>query len=175
MPYRRAMALRPVRGIKHIVDTNGTISAAGVSVNDVIVTVDTPSLATSNECASGSTVNALFLRVDVVPVIAAGGVDNIYLTVYKNPGGDLTGPNPSAVGVSDDRRRVIHQEMAMLGNGVDQGSNISRILFKGVVLIPRGLKRNGLQDKLQVSISHRLGEATQTTRFCLQCIYKEFR
>jgi len=46
-------------------------------------------------------------------------------------------------------------------------------LFKGVIMIPKSLQRFGLEDRLQVIIGHRTGEATQKTDFCLQCIYKE--
>ncbi len=173
---RRALRLRPVNSVKHIVDTNGTISAALVSTTDVTVAVNDPATASVNEVMIGSTVHAIFLRVEVVGTVAAGGVDNIYMSVYKNPGGDLAGPNPSAVGGSDDKKRVLHQEMLMLTPlDLNNGVGFPRTLFKGVIVLPRALKRMGIQDKLQVLIAHRLGEATQTTRFCLQCIYKEFR
>jgi len=173
---RRAARLRPVHSIKHVVDTNGGVTGAGLSVTDVINTVANPdALLTPNACAFGSTVHAIFLNVQVIQVVAAGGVDNIYMYVYKNPGSDVGGPNPDQVGQSDRRKRVIHQEMIMTGSVLTAASAIPKVLFKGVVLIPRGLKRNGLGDKLQVVIGHRTGEATQQSNFCLQCIYKEFQ
>jgi len=168
--------LRPVHSLKHIVDTNGAIVAAAQSITDVIVTVDSPGAVTGpNQVEVGSTVNAIFLNVQVIQEIPAGGVDNIYMYVYKNPGGDLTGPAVDGVGASDERKRVIHQEMVMTGTVLTAASAVPKTLFKGVVLIPKGLRRNGVQDKLQVVIGHRTGEATQSSNFCLQCIYKEFR
>lgn len=167
-------SLRPVQSVKHIVDTNGGITGGTPSVTDVIVTRDTPAAATTNECAVGSTVHAIFLNVQVVPIIAAGGVNNIYMIVYKNPGSSIPAPNVDSVGTSDDRRRVLHQEMLMLGNG-NIDTNISRTLFKGVVRLPRSIKRNGILDKLQVVVGHRAAEQTQSSDFCLECIYKEFR
>ncbi len=175
MVFRRAMALRPVQSLKHVIDTNGAITGGTPSTTDVITTVDSPVLASVNQCANGSTVSSLFLNISVVPVIAAGGVNNMYLIVYKNPANNLSAPPVDSVGTSDRKRYVVHQEMLMLGNGVDQGSNISRTLFKGVIKLPRTFKRNGYEDRLQVIIGHRAGEVTQQSDFCLQCIYKEFR
>ncbi len=173
---RRFSRLRPVQSIKHIIDSNGAVSAATASTTDVIkedASVDYKVSETKVE--SGSTVSAIFLNVQVVLSTPAGGINNIYLAVVKNPGGQLLVPALNTVGTSAVRKFFIHQEMVMLGNGVDQGSFISKTLFKGVVLIPPRLKRFGIDDKLSVILQHRTGEATQVTDFCLQCIYKEFQ
>jgi len=176
MVFRRmSPRLHPVRSIKHIVDTNGLIVGSGQSVNDIVNVKDDPSNTVTNECAVGSTVGAIFLNVQVVQQVVAGGIDNIYMIVYKNPGNNVVNPAPDSVGTSDKRRFVIHQEMVMIGSSNSVNSPVPKALFKGVIVIPRALKRNAIQDKWQVVIAHRLGEATQTTQFCLQCIYKEFR
>ncbi len=173
MPRTFRPRLHPVRAYKHIIDANGAISGGTPSVIDVIDTVADPT-DTSNQCATASTVHAIYLRVEVIGKDSAGGVDNIYMIVYKNPGANVTAPAVDAVGASDKKRFVIHQEMMMLDfKGTTSG--FPRTLMKGVVLIPRGYKRNGFDDKLQVVIGHRTGEVTQLTEFCLQCIYKEFR
>ncbi len=172
---RRNLSLRPVRSVKHVVDTNGAITGGTPSTTSVVETVDDPSNTSPTQCAVGSTVHAIYLRVEVIQEIPAGGIDNIYMLVYKNPGGDLLAPNVDTVGSSDDRKRVVHQEMMMLGSVLTAANAIPRTLFKGVVLFPRALKRNGIQDKWQVVIGHRNGEVTQGSNFCLQCIYKEFR
>ncbi len=178
MPFRRnsqAIRLRPVNSLKHVVESNGTVSAAGQSITDVIQTVSAPATGNANECHVGSSVHAIYLRVEVVGTVAAGGVDNIYLGIFKNPSNDLAIPNLDSVGGSDRRRFFIHQEMIMLTPlDVTNGVAFPRTLFKGVVSIPRGFKRNGVSDRLQVVLQHRSGEATQTTRFCVECIYKEF-
>ncbi len=178
MPFRRgsqAIRLRPVNSLKHIVETNGSVSAAGQSVTSVIETVSAPATGNPTECHVGSSVHAIYLRVEVVGSVAAGGVDNIYLGIFKNPSNDLAIPNLDSVGASDRRRFMIHQEMIML-TPLDtvNGVGFPRTMFKGVIMIPRGFKRNGVSDKLQVVLQHRSGEATQTTRFCIECIYKEF-
>ncbi len=167
------MGLRPVQSLKHVVESSGLVSAAGQSATDIINTVNTPIAATSNQVAVASTVHSIYLRVEVAGRTAAGGVPNIYMAVYKNPGNLIGAPNLDAIGTTDRRKYVIHQEMIML-NSLSDGS-FPRTLFKGVIRIPRGYKRNGVEDKLQVLLQHRSGEATQTTDFCIESIYKEFR
>ncbi len=175
---RRNLRLRPVQSLKHVVDTSGAVVLAAQSITDVIDTVDSPVLSSPNQVASGSTVHAIYLRVEVVGTIGAAGVDNIYMIVYKNPGNNVVPPiNLDAVGISDKKRFVLHQEMLMTGQpGGNPGSaNIARTLFKGVVMLPRTFKRFGHDDKLQVILQHRTGESSQNTDFCIECIYKEFR
>ncbi len=167
------MGLRPVKSLKHIVETNGTVTAALVSVTDIITTISNPVDTVSNQCQVASTVNAIYLRVEVIGAVAAGGVDNIYMMVYKNPGNLIPAPNIDAIGTTEKRKFAIHQEMIMLSAQSEGG--FPRTLFKGVIQIPKGYKRNGVDDRLQVMLQHRSGEATQTTRFCIECIYKEFR
>ncbi len=122
----------------------------------------------------GGTVHSIYIRVEVIGKDSAGGVDNIYMAVVKNPGGNFVFPNLDLLGVSDLRRFVIHQEMIMLDfKGTTSG--FPRTMFKGVIRIPRGYKRSGLEDKIQIILQHRSGEATQLTEFCIEAIYKEFQ
>ncbi len=173
--YSRAMRLRPVESLKHIIDSSGAVSGASASTTDVINTVDSPLAGTTNQVKISSSVKAIYLRVEVISNTPAGGVDNIYMGVFKNPGGLLTAPALDNVGTSDRRKYMIHQEMVMTAAGITDNSLIPRTIFKGVIVIPRGYSRNGVEDKLQVVLQHQTGEATQVTNFCLQCIYKEFR
>ncbi len=178
MPFRRnqqALRLRPVESIKHVVDTNGGVTGGTASITDVIVAAEAPVSSTPNQCKITSTVRAIYLRVEVIQKVAAGGVDNIYMYVAKNPSNDIILPFVDAVGASDKRKWVIHQEMMMTGNVLTAADAIPRTLFKGVIKIPFRYQRIGIQDKLEVHIGHRNGEVTQQSNFCLQCIYREFR
>ena len=60
--------------------------------------------------------------------------------------------------------------MVMLG---DFEQNMPRVLFNGVIKIPRGYIRNGPNDRLQVLL--KAGGNSVTGDFCLQAHYKEFR
>jgi len=165
--FRSRNMLRPVHRIKHVIDVQFA-TTAGLQVNhDLILASDTPDLATTTEVETGSTVNGIYLVVEVIATSSAA-LSNAYMIVIKNPGGNLTEPAPNAVGSSDNKRFVIHQEMVMLQK--QDGSN-PRTLFKGVIAIPRGYRRFAPNDVLRC----RFVTPGVTADWCLQCHYKEFR
>jgi len=164
------MALRPVHRIKHVVDLLGTLTAGTTIQNVIIQSVDAPVLANTKEVETGSKVNGLYLRVEIASNDAqvTGAIPNVYMAVYKDPGGNLSAIVPNAVGSDDNKRFVIHQEMIMIQNVV---SSNPRTLFNGVIAIPRGYKRMGPNDSLNLAI---LSPQIDIS-FCIQAHYKEFR
>ncbi len=163
------MRLRPVHRIKHVVDAQGSVDHLQ-SVTDVINTVDAPVLATTNQVETASTVHGIYLRLEALHS-AGVGLPNFYMIVMKNPGANISVPQANAVGGTDEKRFVIHQEMVMLSG--DAGNGLPRTIFNGVIKIPKGYKRFGPKDKLQVAV--RAGTTDMDFDFCLQCHYKEFR
>ncbi len=172
MVFRRRFRgnnLRPVNRIKHVFDSQNGLVAGTTSVDIPINTTDTPTLGASNSVETGSKVHAMYLKVECTRTGTTSDVlANVYMIVFKNPGGNLTRPLPNVVGVSDNKKYVIHQEMVML-----QGFNASnpRTLFNGVIVIPRGYQRNGPNDSMSI---HLLAPGVDIN-YCIQCHYKEFR
>ncbi len=163
------MALRPINRIKHVVDGNGLLSAASQLDSILIIATDTPTLASTTGVETASKVNGIYLKVEIASnETDAGAVPNVYMTITKNPGGNIAIPNAGAVGGNDNKRFVIHQEMIMLNNVA--GGN-PRVMFNGVIAIPRGYRRFGPNDVLYMSL---LSSAVNVA-FCFQCHYKEFR
>ncbi len=172
MPRFRSMALRPVHRIKHVVDAEGTVDDTPNVVVDLINTVDAPVLAQTNQVETGAKVNGIYLKLEALHASGTGR-PNMYMFVMKNPG-NLIGVNtidPKLVGSNDDKRFVLHQEMIM-GSG-DAGNGLPRVVFNGVIVIPRGLRRFGPNDRLQVFLI--TGNSGVVFDWCLQCHYKEFR
>ncbi len=166
---RNNLRLRPVNRIKHVVDIQGALPLNTVVTNDLIDTVDTPTLSDVNGVETGSKCYGIYLKVEVVRTQATSGVlTNAYMSVFKNPGGSITMSAPNIIGGDKDKKYSIHQEMIMTEQ---QGNGNPRILFNGVIAIPRGYQRNGPEDKLQIHLLSPGG----TMNFCLQCHYKEFR
>ncbi len=167
--YRTAM--RPINRIKHVVDSNAAIAQATSNAIAIASATDTPTLAVSNAVETGAKINGFYIRIEVASneAIDLGAIPNIYLAIFKNAGGNLSNINPTAVGISDNKRFVIHQEMSMIENK-GQGSN-ARTLFNGVVVIPKGMRRMGPNDVWYAIINC---PALATVQ-CLQCHYKEFR
>ncbi len=166
--FNRGMALRPIHRIKHVIDAEGAITDTQ-SVVDLIASVDAPLLTSPTHCETGSKVNGLYLKVELNRTSGTGR-SNAYLAIFKNPGGVLVAPAADAVGISVLKKYVIHQEMVMLGDFVE---NMPRVLFNGVIKIPKGYIRNGPGDKIQVNL--KMGGNSVTGDFCLQSHYKEFR
>ncbi len=169
--YRsRGMALRPVNRIKHVVDFSGTL-AKGVQFNlPIVQATDTPTLADTDGVETGAKVNGVYIHLEVASndPFDAGVIPNFFFELVKNPGGNITLPSPAAVGGNDNKRFVIHQEMVMLNNL--QGGN-PRVVFNGVIVIPKGYRRFAPNDQLSIGI---ICPALDIV-FCWQTHYKEFR
>ncbi len=143
------------------------MNAGGSNDTDVINTVDAPLISNPADVQTGCTVNAIYLVVEVNATSSAA-LANVYMTVAKNPGGNLTLPLPNVVGINDNKKYVIHQEMVMMQQVTNSNP---RTLFKGVIVIPRGYRRMGPNDLLTV----RLSSPGVNINLCMQCHYKEFR
>ncbi len=165
---RRNQSIRPVHRIKHVID-----SQLGVTLNtqasvELIKSVDAPVLANRTECETGSKVNGIYLRVECYAT-TSGSLSNAYMGVVKLPANVIpTIPNMNVVGASDLKKYVIHQEMVMLQKVTNSNP---RTLFNGVIVIPRGYRRNGPDDRLTVF----LFAPGVNLDVCVQCHYKEFR
>ncbi len=170
MVFRRRFQsnrLRPINRIKHVFDEQGGL-VAGTKVDVILAdATDTPTLAATNSVETGSTVNGIFLVIEVVATSSAA-LPNVYMALFKNPGNNLAFPNPNVIGASDNKKYVIHQKMVMLQE--QTGSN-PRTLFKGVIAIPRHMRRFGPDNTLRVS----LFAPGNAMSYCVQCHYKEFR
>ncbi len=164
---RRGNSLRPVNRIKHVIDKQAAITAGTSDTTNLIFSVQDPALANREEVLTGSTVNAIYLKVEIIATSAAA-LSNAYMLIFKNPGGNTTAPANNVVGASDNKRFVIHQEMLMLQK---QANSNPRTLFNGVVVIPRGYRRNAPDDRLEL---HVLTPGVNA-EYCVQCHYKEFR
>ncbi len=158
--------LRPVNSLKHIVDVQGGLVAAAQTNTIVISAVDTPSTGVANNIHQGATVGSIFLNVQVAATGTAA-LANVYMIVMKSAGNALPIPVANVVGVSDERRHVLHQEMIMTEKNT---TAIPRTLFKGVIKIPPRIRRFGIDDVLVIG----LFAPGVNFDFCIQVIYKEF-
>ncbi len=106
MPYfrrNRGMSLRPVNRVKHVFDVQAALALGTVSVDIPISTTDTPTLAAVNSVETGSKIHGIYLHVEVVATSSVS-LPNVYMIVFKNPGGNLTRPAPNVVGASDNKK-----------------------------------------------------------------------
>lgn len=170
MVFRRRMsgnALRPIHRIKHVVDSQQGGLLGVVLAIELIKTVDAPVLANTTEVETGSRINGIYLKVEAYAT-SSGALANLYMIVFKNPGAAITAPIPNLVGANDDKRFIIHQEMVMFQKVTPSNP---RTVFNGVIVIPKGYRRFGPNDRLQV----RFLAPGVNYDICVQAHYKEFK
>ncbi len=169
MVFRRRFnaSIRPVHRIKHVIDKQAGVVLNVQNVTNLAVSVDAPILANTTEVESGSTINGIFLKIECSATTAAA-LANVYMMVVKNTAGSLNFTNANVVGSSDLKKYVIHQEMVMLQK--DTTGN-PRILFVGVIVIPKLYRRFSQGDFLQLMVF----APGVNIDLCIQCHYKEFR
>ncbi len=165
--YRNFSRLHPVNSVKHVVDKQSALVAGTEESTFLVTAKDSPVLTGTDQVQTGSTVSAIYLNVQVTPTTQAA-LPNVYMVLYKNPGGTISNLSPNAIGVSDEKRFVIHQEMRMLSGS---GDAVPTTLYNGVIKIPRSYKRNGYNDLLVLRV---LAPGVNID-YCVQCIYKEVR
>jgi len=167
--FRTRQFLRPVNSRKHIVDIQGGLIADTQTLNSIIDTVDNPVLANPKDVRTGAKISSIFLNIQVYAT-GSGALSNVYMMIYKNAGNNIAAaniPDANAVGVSDFKKMVFHQEMTMTEKNT---TAIPRTLFKGVLKIPRHMQRMGYDDIIIVA----LFSPGVTFDFCIQAIYKDY-
>ncbi len=152
-----------------MVDASGTVTAATTFAKALVDEKGAPVIGNTSEVITGSKVNGIYLKVEVSPnETDAGAIPNVYMAITKMPSGLGTVVDPTNVGANPLKNHVIHQEMVMLNNLA--GGN-PRVLFNGVIVIPKGFRRFSPNDELVIT----LRSTALNFAFCLQCHYKEFR
>ncbi len=172
MVFRRRMSqLRPIHSLKHVIDSQGGTLLDVKQLITIAQAVDAPTLGTQIGVETGSKINAFYLNVQVVATTQAA-IPNIYMIIYKNPGGNIGAsaiPNANVQGVDDFKRQIFHTEMRMMANSAD--TKIPITLFNGVIKIPKVFKNMRINDVLQIQ----LFAPGVNFDWCVQCIYKEYR
>ncbi len=167
--FRKSLAMRPVNRIKHVIDLPFNLPASTTVGQTLVGATDTPTLVVTSSVETGATVNGVYLRVEIAAdETVTNAIPQVYMAVYKDPGGNLTTIDPHTVGANDNKRFVIHQEMIMFQNA--EAGN-PRTLFNGVIVIPKGYKRFGPNDKLIATFR----STAIDIKVCIQSHYKEFR
>ncbi len=174
--FRRG--LHPVISTKNVMDISGIIAASTNQVAATIVTtLDTALLSDVDSVERGSTVNAFFLEIFF---ISEGGevaneVPLVDWYVIKNPGGNFGTtfdgtnlPTPGNTGPHDNKRYIFHEEKGLAGGGDVSLSGVPMV-FKGVLSLPRGMRKMNANDKIQLCT-----RANFATKYCVKAVYKWF-
>ncbi len=160
-----------VQSFKHVIDAEYTLTAGGKSVIPIGDVVNSRAAATNPlENIVGETVNGIFLSIFIIGSTGApvNASQNWYIAKARS-GQDITAdfPNPGETGVSDVRNQIFHEEKGMVGSG-----DGTAMAFKGVVVIPKAMRRMREGDRFFVAL--RSLDATVDSNGCLKAIYKSF-
>ncbi len=176
---RRAMALRPIDSVKHIVENSQVIPAlTNTVVFSITEGVDAYSLADVNGVPTGARVNGFYLSIFA---ISEGGelaneVPLFDWYVIHNPGtawgvtfDPSNLPTPGATGSHINKRHIFHTEKGLTGGGDASLAGVPMV-FKGVIAIPKRMQRMGQADRIQLCV-----RSNFNTKFCAQAIYKHYK
>ncbi len=174
MVFRRG--LRPINSRKNIVEQQGIIAAVtNTVVDNIIQGVDQADLASTDEVTTGSTVSSFYMSAFFY---SEGGeiaseVPNVDWYIIKDNGGtfgttfDATHlPTPGNTGSHVNKRFIIHTEKGLAGGG-DASLNGVPMIFKGVIRIPKGMRRIAIEDRFRF-----VARTNFATKNCSQFIYK---
>ncbi len=131
--------------------------------------VNTPLSTVSSDCSQGCLIKAVWIVLDVCGLAGTGVLNNFNAYLIKNPGANLTLPDPASVGTSNEKKFVFKQWKAMIMRNQD-GNNPYH--WEGWIKIPKRYQRMGTDDTLVLSVNCSGGV---TGHASVQAIYKWFR
>ncbi len=172
MVFRRRSRLgQIITSVKKVVETQSGLTASTVSTVPLV-----------NSLAAAAWIDALDANVPQYSHIYG-----LYLSLYatldgaadasvpivdwyisKNPGNNLTMPEPGATGGNDNRRWILHEGKGLLAFDT---IGAPRKLFEGVIKIPQRMSKFSLDDTLDL----RILTENHNGFFCVKAIYKFFR
>ncbi len=165
----RRRGIRPtINSIKHVVDTEGVLTGAAQSLNPICVAVPNVSATTfkPGDVRVGGVVNAFFISLYIIGATGAPLVGSLNWYLIKLHAGQ-SGPAPGNTGVSQLRNQIIHEEKGLSGSG-----DGTAMVFKGVIVVPRGMRRMRDGDTWELRILS--NDASSDGQFCLKAIFKSF-
>ncbi len=174
-------SLSPIVSTKNIAELSGILAATTNTVIKTIVTsVESSAVALSDDdgIAKNSKVNGIFLSLFFT---SEGGevateVPLVDWYIIKDQGNNMATagfavnglPTPGATGVHENKRFIIHTEKGLTGGGDASLSGVPMV-FKGVIVIPKGMRTFRINDTI-----HICARSNFNTKFCVQAIYKWF-
>ncbi len=166
---RRSMVPRPViNSIK-----NQFIAAIGTTgtATDLVLAkaTNTPLSTVSNDVSNGCIIKAMWLSLDGCGLGGTGVLNNMNFFLMKNPGDNLTTPNPRSWGTSNEKKFIIKSWKFMIMRNQD-GNNPFH--WEGWVPIPKRYWRMGTDDVWDLSV---INTAAVTGHFSVEAIYKWYR
>ncbi len=154
-----------VNSIKNELNIVSGIAASTNNAQDIAKAVDNPVTANVGEVKIGSIIKAIWIEFWYYGLSAGNTNDIIDIYLIKNPGANLTNPNPGTTGTSNEKKFIIREWKGLAGNKSLGGTAYSQPgrWFK----LPKRYQRMGTDDRWQL-----VARSATTGNFCQKFIYK---
>ncbi len=174
MPFRKRFRQRSglgsvINSTKNIVDQISNNAGGVNSVENIAIAQNTPDNTLSDEVSIGCKIFRIYFELSINGTVASGVNNAVRFYIIKNPGNNLTNPNPGTTGASNEKKFIIYESMFNLGSSAS-GQNTANI--KRWIKIPRVYHRMGTDDRWQFLLRN---EAGTSSNFCTKFIYKWYR
>ncbi len=166
---RRALAVRPVKSLKHEI-TWSNLGQNASSVQTIVLVEGIESPVNPEEVDTGSIVKSIYVEFNLNGIDNSGVVQVFHWAIYKSPANAIS-IIPSSY-QTDTKKFIIKRGMEMLpeipiGSG---GTVQTKRVF--TVKLPRSYKRFDDSDQLNLSY---ISTSASAINFCGFVIYKEFK
>ncbi len=173
MPYRR----RASYGRRPMVVVNSTknftfanVGLTGTTTEQTLAEAqDSATLAVDADVERGCSIRNMYIIIDVCGLGGTGVLNQFDGYLMKNPGSNLTPPNASTYGISNEKKFIFKHWSFMIMR-VQDGTQVFH--WEGWVKIPKRYQRMGANDK--ISFHHKCTTAL-TGHASIRCIYKWFK
>ncbi len=160
----RGLALRPVNSNKNVFYVETSIGTTIVT-SAIANAVDAASLATTSEVTRGCSIKSIWISLDFCRLAATGVQQTCTVYLMKNPGNNLTPPNPRSEGSSNEKKFIIKTWNYMTMRNQDGNPPFH---WEGWIKIPQRFQRMGASDEWEISSIC----TTAAGHLSLQAIYK---
>ncbi len=154
-----------VTSVKNEVNSVQAVVAATNLVLDIAIAQDAATTAVANDVQKGCLIKAIWIEFWYYG-LSAGATNDIFdAYLMKNPGNNLTNPNPGTTGTSNEKKFVIREWKGLAGlkSLGGQPYNQRGRWFK----LPKRMHRMGTDDRWVLVV-----RSPTTGNFCSKFIYK---
>ncbi len=168
--YGRKKSFMPRSVINSIKNIHLATASTGTTAATVVwaKAVNTPLSTNSSDVSNGCIIKAVYLTIDVCGLAATGVLQITDFYLIKNPGANLSTPDPISVGTSNEKKFVCKQWRAMTMR--NQDGNVP-YHWEGWIKLPKRYWRMGTDDIWQIAFQ----TSTAAGHFSMSAIYKWYR
>ncbi len=161
---------RIVDSNKNIISSLTPVTTGANAINTIALAVDSATNTTVNEVTRGSKIFRIWAEITYnTTATSIDGVTNAFEAyIIKNPGANLTPPNPGSVGSSNEKKFVFKMWRSLAG---PRSEGWNAYVWKGWLKVPKVYQRMGADDTIAI-VSRAIGV---DGIFCNLFVYKWFK